>query len=723
MPRTLDRMSTLDAEFFYAEHANVPLHIGSVAVFDGPAPTRQDLMRLFESKLPRVPRYRQVVRATLYQLLRPAWTDDPDFAIRHHVRQGTVPAPGGPDQLRAVAAKLFAMPLDRSRPLWEEWLLDGLDGGRWAIVSKIHHCMVDGMGGNDLMAAVFDASADERPPDPAAWVPAPQPSLAALAADDLREAIRGPLRRLAAAPGLVLQAKPEDIASYGRGLGASARRLAEPSAAFLNGPIGPRRRWTWTTVSLAELKQIRATRGGTINDVVLAAITAAFRDLLAERGELTEGLVVRSLVPVSVRGPDEAGAITNRVSAVLANLPAGEPDPLRRLGLLRQQMDNLKHSHQAVGAEILTGMLGFAAPMWLALGTQTAFRIRQPLVQTVTTNVAGPRNPLYVLGRRLTALYPYVPIGNAVRISVAILSYVDDVTFGVTADYESSSDLDVFVTGIEHGLAELSGLPPAERVGHGSIRSAAGRRPVGCVTRLMPKASRTCGHPGAVSRSLIRLRVAASSSGWVFKVANTHVLAAYRSNRCRAWPARSQSSASSPGVDSTAMAAAAGPPAGSKPRPRPRSKSRCGSRPSAWWGPAGKACAGTPSRSGLAGLRVHSQISARTRGSSSCSRSAAATCAISASRAGPGSISVSSAPSARASSRSRASSPAGSAPASNGPRCVCRCGSAASIFRSSAVMGAGEPSRTRASSRRPGGPGTSSASGRYPSERTASRSP
>jgi diacylglycerol O-acyltransferase len=308
-----------------------------------------------------------------------------------------------------------------------------------------------------LMALVFDNSPDERLPEPAAWVPASWPSLAGLAADDLRDAITGPLRRLAAAPGLFRQAKRADVLAYGRGLGASTRRLAAPSAGFLNGPIGPDRRWTWTTASLAELKQIRATHGGTINDVVLAAITAAFRDLLAERQKLTEGLVVHSLVPVSVRGPDEAGAITNRVSAVLASLPAGEPDPLRRLSLIRQEMGNLKDTHQAAGAEILTGMLGFAAPMWLALGTQAAFRTRQPLVQTVTTNVPGPRAPLYVLGRRLTALHPYVPIGNAVRLSVAILSYVDTISFGVTADADCFADLDVFTAGIRRGLAELSG--------------------------------------------------------------------------------------------------------------------------------------------------------------------------------------------------------------------------------------------------------------------------
>jgi diacylglycerol O-acyltransferase / wax synthase len=211
MLRTLDRMSTLDAEFYYAEHDNVPMHIGSVAVFDGPTPTRQDLMRLFEAKLPLVPRYRQTARATPFQLFRPAWADDEHFSIRHHVRQDTVPAPGGPGQLRAVAAKLFARPLDRSWPLWEEWLLDGLEGGRWALVSKIHHCMVDGVGGNDLMALVFDADPDHRPPEPTGWIPAPRPSLAGLAASDLRDVISEPLRRLAAAPGLLRRARPVDV--------------------------------------------------------------------------------------------------------------------------------------------------------------------------------------------------------------------------------------------------------------------------------------------------------------------------------------------------------------------------------------------------------------------------------------------------------------------------------------------------------------------------------
>ena len=455
---TAERMSTLDAEFFFAEHANVPLHIGSVAVFDGPAPSREDLMRLFEARLPLVPRYRQVVRAAPFQLLRPVWADDQEFSIGHHIHCVRVPAPGGQEQLRAVASRLFARPLDRRRPLWEEWLLPGLADGRWALVSKIHHCMVDGVGGNDLMAQIFSTDPGEHLPAVTPWDPARPPSLAGLAAGDLRDAVTRPFRRLAAAPDLLRRVSTEDLRDYRHGLGQFARDLTAPAADCLNGPIGPRRRWAWTTADLAELKRIRTAQGTTINDVVLAAITRAFRDLLDERAELTERMVVRTVVPVSVRGPDEAGAVTNRVSAVLANLPVGEPDPLRRLRLIRHEMDGLKHTHQAASAEALTAVLGLAlgsAPAWLARGTQAAFRAPQLLIQTVTTNVPGPRRPLYVLGRPLTALHPYVPIGSTVRISVAILSYVDTVSFGVTADYDSSSDLDVFVEGIQRGLSEL----------------------------------------------------------------------------------------------------------------------------------------------------------------------------------------------------------------------------------------------------------------------------
>jgi diacylglycerol O-acyltransferase / wax synthase len=453
----MERMSTLDAGFYYADHRNVPMHIGSLVVFEGPTPGYHDLLRLYAAKLPLVPRYRQVVRTMPWQLFRPVWVDDPHFDLGYHLRRVAVPPPGGAAQLRALAGQIFAQRLDRARPLWEGWLVEGLKGGRWAILSKVHHCVVDGIGGNDLMTHVFDLSADAERPVPPGWQPEPQPSLASLLADGMYDAVAWPLRQLAGLPALVRQriGSADDLQDFGRGLTASARRLAEPSASSLNGPIGPHRRWTWTTASLTQVKEIRSELGGTVNDVLLAAITRGFRDLLASRSELTSGLVVRSLVPVSVRAPDEHGVLTNRVSAVLANLPVAEPDPVRRLGLLREEMDDLKRTHQAAGAEILTQMLGFAAPTLLALGTRTAFRAGQPLVQTVTTNVPGPRFPLYMLGRKMVRAYPYVPIGDNLRTGIAVFSYLDRFSFGITTEPAAVPDATILARGIGRGLAEL----------------------------------------------------------------------------------------------------------------------------------------------------------------------------------------------------------------------------------------------------------------------------
>jgi WS/DGAT/MGAT family acyltransferase len=457
----MERMNTLDAGFYFVEHENVPMHLGSLALFEGPAPDYADVVQLIAAKLPLVPRYRQVVRTSPLQLFRPVWVDDEHFEIGYHVRHSAIPPPGGETQLRNLAGRVFAQRLDRARPLWEAWFLEGIEGGRWAIISKVHHCMVDGIGGTDLMTVVFDISPDAVRPAPESWEPQPGPSVLGVLADGVRDTVTWPLRQLAGVPGVMSQqlGGPADLLGFGRGLTGSARRLAAPSARSLNGPIGPHRRWAWTTVSLTAVKQIRQARGGTVNDVLLAAITRGFRDLLEARGELADGLVVRTLVPVSVRGHDEHGLVTNRVSAVLANLPVGEPDPVLRLALICEQMDDLKRTDQAVGAQILTGMLGFAAPTLLALGSRAAFRLPQPLIQTVTTNVPGPRFPLFILGRRMERAYPYVPIGDNLRISVAIFSYLDTISFGITADYTAVPDLDILTAGIGAGLADLAEQP------------------------------------------------------------------------------------------------------------------------------------------------------------------------------------------------------------------------------------------------------------------------
>jgi diacylglycerol O-acyltransferase len=452
----MERMSTLDAGFFFMEDDNVPMHVGSVAVFEGPPPSYGDVVRLLVGKLPQVPRYRQVVRTVPLHLGRPAWVDDEHFEVLYHVRHTAVPSPGGPEQLRNLAGRVFAQRLDLAKPLWEMWLVEGLREGRWAIISKVHHCMIDGVAGWDLAAALLDLSPDAEHPAPASWTPEPAPSTAWMVVDGLRDSLAAPLQQLARVPALARNLPTrQEVFDFARGLPGTVGRLASPGARSLNGPSGPHRRWEWAQASLSEVKLVRKALGGTVNDVVLAAVTRGFRDLLAARGELAGTQVVRSLVPVSVRAETERGVLNNRVSAVLVNLPVSEPDPVRRLERLREQMDDLKTSRQAVGAQGLTELAGFAAPTLLALGSRLTFRFPQPLMQTVTTNVPGPRFPLFMLGRQLIEMHPYVPIASNIRISVGILSYLDQLYFGINADFDAVPDVGVLSRGIREGFDEL----------------------------------------------------------------------------------------------------------------------------------------------------------------------------------------------------------------------------------------------------------------------------
>ena len=452
----MERMSTLDAGFFFVEDENTPMHVGSVAVFEGPPPSYGDVVRLLVARLDDVPRYRQRVRTVPLHLGRPVWTDDPHFEILYHVRHSAVPGPGGAEQLRNLAGRVFAQRLDMAKPLWEMYLVERLRDNEWALISKVHHCMIDGVAGADLTATLLQASPDAAIPAPPPWAPAADPSTAHLLVDGVRDVVSAPLRQLARVPSLagnLLSGK--ELMAYGRGLPATARRLASRAHSSLNGPSGPHRRWEWTTASLSEVKAIRTALGGTVNDVVLAAVTRGFRDLLTGRDELMEGQVVRSLVPVSLRTEAERGVLNNRVSAVMVNLPVGQADALQRLQRIREQMDDIKNTRQAVGAQALTELAGFAAPTLLALGSRLSFRFPQPLLQTVTTNVPGPRVPLFMLGRRLVELHPYVPIASNIRTSIGIMSYLDQLNFGINADFDGVPDISVLRDGIRAGVDEL----------------------------------------------------------------------------------------------------------------------------------------------------------------------------------------------------------------------------------------------------------------------------
>jgi WS/DGAT/MGAT family acyltransferase len=460
-------MSMTDAGFYFAEGENTPMHVGSVAVFDGPPPSYGDIIRLMLSKLPKVPRYRQRVRSLPLHLGRPLWTDDEHFQILYHVRHTAVPRPGGAEQLRNLAGRVLGQRLDMTKPLWEVWLVEGLENDRWAIISKVHHCMVDGVAGTDLMQLIFDIEPDARAPEPVEWSPETAPSTASVVAGSLQDAVSFTVRQIGALPPALrrITAAPGEILRRGTTIGTMlpgiAQKLSTPRARSLNGPIGPHRRWAWTETSFDAIKGVRTTLGGTVNDVVLTAITRGFRDMLAKRGELTDRLVVRSMVPVSVRQPTERGALNNQVSAVFVDLPVGEPDPMERLHAVRRQMDENKRINGALDARSIIAMGDFVAPTLLALGTRAGVRAGQSLAQAVTTNVPGPRIPLYVLGRRLSALYAYVPIAAGFRISIGIFSYLRTMSMGINADFDAFPDIDVLADGISAGVGELVELAEA----------------------------------------------------------------------------------------------------------------------------------------------------------------------------------------------------------------------------------------------------------------------
>ena len=460
----MERMSPLDASFLHIEDARNHMHIGSVAIFEGPPPTYGEFDAMLTAKLPLVPRYRQVVRFTPYGLGRPVWVDEPGFNLGYHVRHTALAPPGGEDALKDLTGRIMSQQLDRSKPLWELWIAEGLDKNRWALISKVHHCMVDGVSGSDLLAVILDT---EREPAPPAvedrWLPAPRPSRAQLVAQALTERALSPYEYLRGARSLTRAPRMavEQLGGIASGLGSMAGIVRPNQPSSLNGPIGSHRTWDYARGRLSDVKVVRDAFGGTVNDVVLAVITRGFRDLLLTRGESVKGRDVRTMVPVSVRSDDERGTYNNKVSAMFATLPVGVEDPIDRLNSIRTQMEGLKHSKQAVAGSVLTSLSGFAPPLLLALGARAAGRMTPHNLQTVTTNVPGPQFPLYAVGRRMLEAMPYVPLMYPIRIGVAIFSYDGNLAFGVTGDYDEASDIDVLCEGIVDGMDELVALAGA----------------------------------------------------------------------------------------------------------------------------------------------------------------------------------------------------------------------------------------------------------------------
>jgi diacylglycerol O-acyltransferase / wax synthase len=454
------QLNPIDAQFVDAEDedSHASFAIASIAVFEGPAPSYGEFLNAIAARLPLVPMYRRKLLTVPFRLAPPVWVEDPHFDLRYHVRHTAVPAPGGAEQLTQLVARVMSQRLDRDYPLWEYWLVDGLSEGRWALISKVHHAMVDGVSGTDLYRVIFDLSPEPSPLPPAGDQALPAvPSRFALltgAAFDLAARSRAGALALTSAllrPGAAA-ARTAEVARAVTKLAHSAPP-AVPSS--LSGPIGRQRRYTWARASLTDIKKIKRELGGTVNDVVLAAISGGFRALLLARGEQPVPHMVPSLVPVSLRAAGEESIYENRVSVLVADLPVHLADPVQRLEAVRAELSALKASKEAVAGEALVA-LGRLTPYPLAsLAVRLAYRIPQREIVTVTTNVPGPAQPLYAMGRRLVEIIPYVPIATTLRTGISIFSYCDAVTFGITGDYDSTPDLALLAHGIEDGVAEL----------------------------------------------------------------------------------------------------------------------------------------------------------------------------------------------------------------------------------------------------------------------------
>jgi WS/DGAT/MGAT family acyltransferase len=454
----MDRLSALDVSFLTNESSSAHMHVGAVAIFEGPPPSYEDLLGHIHSRLHLVPRFRQKLAYPPLPTGRPFWIDDPTFNLEYHVRHSALPSPGSEEQLRRMAARIFSQQLDRHKPLWELWLVQGLTRKRFAFVTKTHHALVDGVSGVDIATVLFDVKPVPEPAEPDhEWVPQPEPSAATLLAKDAEGVATAPLRlarRLERAVEHPSEALHE-VTEAAEALGEVGWNFADPAPETpLNVEIGSHRRFTWVRGDLAQFKRIKDALGGTVNDVVLAVVSGALRRWLHARGTRTEGLELRAQVPVSIRAKDEHGKLGNQIAAVRAPLPVYVENPVKRLEACREAMEGVKGSKQALGAEVISRFNDFAPPTLLAQSARINFSTR--LFNTVVTNVPGPQIPLYVLGRELQDIFPvgFLPPNQA--LFTAIMSYNGSINFGLLADYDAIPDVGLIAEGIEASIAELA---------------------------------------------------------------------------------------------------------------------------------------------------------------------------------------------------------------------------------------------------------------------------
>lgn len=456
-----DRLSPLDVSFLYLEGPSTPMHVGGVATFDAGADgfDYERLCGLITARLAAVPRYRQKIRWVPGHLANPVWVDDGRFDLTYHVRRSALPRPGSDAALHELVARVQSRHLDRSRPLWEIYLVEGLSGNRFAVITKTHHAMVDGISAVDVGQLLLDATPEPRPSAAGAWRPAPEPSAADLVGEAVLDLVRRPTAMLDAA-----RATASDLRSFTDratrsvfGFAAAARTAIRPAPASpLNADVREQRRYASATTDLDDYKRVRKAHGGTVNDVVLAVAAGALRQFLLTRAEVVTGAtVIRAMVPVSVRSPDQAGTLGNRVSSYFVDLPVGEVDPVVRLQQVSFAMTGHKESGQSVGAGALIALSGFAPPTLHALGARVASGLSRRLFNIVVTNVPGPQFPLYAAGAVMLAAYPVVPLAQGQAVSIGLTSYNGGVFYGLIADRDAMPDVDVLAALIEDSLTEL----------------------------------------------------------------------------------------------------------------------------------------------------------------------------------------------------------------------------------------------------------------------------
>ena len=460
------RLTALDTSFLRMERADLPMHVGAVSTFEGgPLLNRRGRLRIrairseVERRLHLVPRFRQVVREIPLGAGLPVWVDDPTFDISKHVRTATVAPPGDERQLLDFTTELHRQVLDRSRPLWELWCVEGLAGGRVALIEKVHHAMIDGVSGVDVATVLLDLTPDFHPTVAPAWQPgrvpsAPQRLIDAVVDRALLPAAFG--RTMLAGwrhPQSWLRPSLEGGHDTWRALGGLERA---PSTS-LNGPVGTERRLAVIRQPLDQVKEAGGRYGATVNDVIVAAVTHGLRELLDGRGELHDRLVLKALVPVSLRSGAERGQLGNRVGALVAPLPVGIPDPVARLRFISDELHEMKARGDAAASARLLDWANWWPPRLISAAGPLVRR--QPFVNVVVTNVPGPPVPLYALGARMLDTCPVVPLGGNLPLGVAILSYNGQLNIGVHADPDACPDLDVFTAGVDRGFAHLVAEP------------------------------------------------------------------------------------------------------------------------------------------------------------------------------------------------------------------------------------------------------------------------